>query len=79
MAEPLSGPEVLARLPKQEPSRFIDEILELDDQHIVASYRFREVIDGTIDGLFDYWIMGKNAGPSGQRWSIIRDVLHWVD
>ena len=35
--------------------------------------------DGTIDGLFDYWIMGKNAGPSGQRWSIIRDVLHWVD
>ncbi len=42
MAEPLSGPEVLARLPQQEPFRFIDEILELDDQHIVASYRFRE-------------------------------------
>ncbi len=42
MAELLSGPEVLARLPQQEPFRFIDEIMELDDQHIVASYRFRE-------------------------------------
>jgi len=35
--------------------------------------------DGTIDELFDYWIMGKNAGPTGPRWSIIRDVLHWVE
>jgi Na+/H+-dicarboxylate symporter len=35
--------------------------------------------DGTIDKLFDYWIMGKNAAPSGPRWSIIRDVLHWVE
>jgi hypothetical protein len=35
--------------------------------------------DGTIDKLFDYWIMGKNAGPTGPRWSIIRDVLHWVE
>jgi Na+/H+-dicarboxylate symporter len=35
--------------------------------------------DGTIDELFDYWIMGKNAGPGGPRWSIIRDVLHWVE
>jgi ABC-type amino acid transport substrate-binding protein len=35
--------------------------------------------DGTIDELFDYWIMGKNVGPTGRRWSIIRDVLHWVE
>jgi len=35
--------------------------------------------DGTIKELFDYWIMGKNVGASGHRWSIIRDVLHWVD
>jgi Na+/H+-dicarboxylate symporter len=35
--------------------------------------------DGTIGELFDYWIMGKNAAPVGPRWSIMRNVLQWVD
>jgi ABC-type amino acid transport substrate-binding protein len=35
--------------------------------------------DGTIDGLYRYWILGQNAEPARPRWSIIRDVLHWVD
>ena len=35
--------------------------------------------DGTIDALFDYWILGRNATHPGPRWSVIRDVLHWVD
>jgi 3-hydroxyacyl-[acyl-carrier-protein] dehydratase len=40
------GPDqVLAILPQQEPFRFIDEILELDEDHIVASYRFRPDAD----------------------------------
>lgn len=37
----LSAAEVLAALPQQPPFRFIDEILELDDEHVVAAYRFR--------------------------------------
>ena len=41
----LSPAEVLARVPQQEPFRFIDEITALDDEHIVASYRFREDAD----------------------------------
>ena len=41
----LSPAEILARVPQQEPFRFIDEITELDDEHIVASYRFREDAD----------------------------------
>ena len=41
----LSPAEVLALVPQQEPFRFIDEILEIDDEHIVASYRFREDAD----------------------------------
>ena len=32
--------EVLALVPQQAPFRFIDEILELDDEHIVAAYTF---------------------------------------
>lgn len=34
--------EILAAVPQREPFRFIDEILEVDDEHIVAAYRFRD-------------------------------------
>ena len=33
--------------------------------------------DGTIDTLYDYWVLGKNAVPSKPRWSIIQNVLNW--
>ena len=32
--------QVLAAIPQQEPFRFIDEILELGEDHIVAAYTF---------------------------------------
>ena len=32
--------QVLAAIPQREPFRYIDEILELDDEHIVAGYTF---------------------------------------
>ena len=35
--------------------------------------------DGTFDGLYKYWILGQNTVATPPRWSIIRDVLHWVD
>jgi len=35
--------------------------------------------DGTIDALYGHWILGKQAGKRQPRWSIMRDVLHWVD
>jgi len=28
--------------------------------------------------LYGHWILGKDAVPKQPRWSIIRDVLHWV-
>jgi 3-hydroxyacyl-[acyl-carrier-protein] dehydratase len=34
--------EVLQLVPQREPFRFIDEIISLDDEQIVGSYRFRE-------------------------------------
>jgi 3-hydroxyacyl-[acyl-carrier-protein] dehydratase len=33
---------ILDAVPQKEPFRFIDEILELDTEHIVGTYRFRE-------------------------------------
>ena len=32
---------ILAMVPQQHPFRFIEEILELDEEHIVGVYRFR--------------------------------------
>jgi Na+/H+-dicarboxylate symporter/ABC-type amino acid transport substrate-binding protein len=34
--------------------------------------------DQTIAALYDYWILGKNAVPKPPRWSVLRNVLHWV-
>jgi Na+/H+-dicarboxylate symporter len=35
--------------------------------------------NGTIDALRDYWVYGKDAEPRLPRWSVVRDVLGWVD
>jgi len=32
-----------------------------------------------IGPLHEYWIEGQGVTYRGQRWSVIRDVLHWVD
>lgn len=45
MTEELSPAQVLALLPQVEPFRFVDEILEVDADHIVANYRFRPEAD----------------------------------
>lgn len=34
--------------------------------------------DGTLDALYQYWILGQERGGRRPRWSVIRDVLHWV-
>ena len=34
--------------------------------------------DGTVDELFSHWILGENIVPKQPRWSVLRDVLHWV-
>lgn len=41
----LTPDEVLAALPQQEPFRFVDEILEIDEDHIIGTYRFRPEAD----------------------------------
>ena len=34
--------------------------------------------DGTMQRLYDYWILGRGAVEKQPRWSFIRDVCHWV-
>jgi Na+/H+-dicarboxylate symporter/ABC-type amino acid transport substrate-binding protein len=35
--------------------------------------------DKTIEGVYNHWILGQGARQKEPRWSVIRDVLHWVD
>jgi len=34
---------------------------------------------GLIQEAYDYWVLGQGAGNTEPRWSIIRNVLGWVD
>ena len=35
--------------------------------------------DGTIDALYRHWILGQEATRRQPRWSVVRNVLNWVD
>ncbi|MGL1886470.1 MAG: cation:dicarboxylase symporter family transporter [Reichenbachiella sp.] len=35
--------------------------------------------DGTMDRLYQSWILGEASIQKEKKWSIIRNVLHWVD
>ena len=50
-----------------EMARFVDTWIDLVRK------------DGTIQELYDYWILGRTARDGAPRWSIVRNVLHWVD
>jgi Na+/H+-dicarboxylate symporter/ABC-type amino acid transport substrate-binding protein len=41
----------------------------------VATHREK----GTFQRAYDHWIMGEGAKKKEPRWSILRNVLHWVD
>ncbi len=45
MGDTLDGRGILALLPQQEPFRFVDEILSVDDERIVSRYTFRPEAD----------------------------------
>ena len=32
-----------------------------------------------VDEVYDHWILGRGAEEKQPRWSVIRDVLHWVE
>jgi Na+/H+-dicarboxylate symporter/ABC-type amino acid transport substrate-binding protein len=51
----------------QEFARFINTWIELKRK------------DGTLGALYRYWILGQNFAGRSPRWSVIRNVLHWVE
>ena len=47
--------------------------------NFVSSWVELKKSDGTIESLYDHWILGKTAVRKQPRWSVIRDLLHWVE
>jgi hypothetical protein len=35
--------------------------------------------DRAVEEAYNYWILGRGAVKKQPRWSIIRNVLHWID
>jgi Na+/H+-dicarboxylate symporter len=50
-----------------EMTRFLNRWIDLKER------------DGTRDRLFDYWIRGRIQEKRTPRWSVIRDLLGWVE
>jgi len=67
-------PDVI-RVPVAFPLRTGDERLREFVNHWIEIRRR----DGTLDRLYKHWILGRSPEAQSQRWSVIRDVLHWVD
>ena len=46
----------------------------------VETYRRfpRQQKDQTLTALSDAWMWGKNTVPKQPRWSVVRQVRHWV-
>jgi Na+/H+-dicarboxylate symporter len=66
-------PDVLAVSSAYAMARSDQEMVSFINQWIGLKQE-----DKTIPALYDYWILGKNAVPTPPRWSVIRNVLHWV-
>lgn len=52
---------------------------DIEMMEFVSSWIELKRMDGTIDDLYDYWMLGGAAEPREPRWSVIRNVLGWVD
>ena len=75
-------PEYAVAIPKPHIKRPI-AIATLKGEHefteFLSNWIQLQKTDGTLDRLYHRWILGKGATKEGVRWSVMKDVLHWVD
>lgn len=51
----------------------------IDLLYFVDTWLLTAKARGTVDALYDYWMLGRTKKTRPPRWSVIRDLLHWVD
>ena len=52
---------------------------DMEMMEFVSNWADLKKKEGTIDDLYDYWMLGGASKSHEPRWSIIRDVLGWVE
>lgn len=52
---------------------------DIEWSRFISTWVEMNIKNGTVESLFQHWISGGGAKPKEPRWSVIRDVLHWVD
>ena len=67
-------PDVLAAPMAYLMAQGDEEMVDLLNHWLLLKRKNR-----TVQSLYDYWVLGKNTTPEAPRWSVIRDVLHWVE
>ncbi len=66
-------PDILAAPIAYPIARGDEEMVDFINNWLILKQK-----NQTIQSLYDYWVLGKNAASEQPRWSVIRDVLHWV-
>jgi ABC-type amino acid transport substrate-binding protein len=66
--KPVARVPVALALPRDDPvmKAYVDNWLLLQQQ------------SGRLDQLYDYWVLGEAIRDNGGRWSVIKDVLGWI-
>ncbi|WP_028773950.1 cation:dicarboxylate symporter family transporter [Shewanella waksmanii] len=61
------------------PASYVVALENQSLQSFMNSWLELQKSSGYVDKLYNYWILGENAKPKQPRWSVIKDVLHWVE
>ena len=67
-------PDIVAAPRSYALPRAADDLADFVDTWITLKRK-----DGDIDMAYRHWILGKGAERTEPRWSVIRNVLGWVD
>jgi ABC-type amino acid transport substrate-binding protein len=70
---------VLPKNPIRVPAAYALPRGESEWQQVVGNWIDLKRADGSIEDLYRYWMLGGVAERHQPRWSVIRNVLGWVD
>ena len=70
---------VTAEVPVKLPAAYALPRGEADWHSIIDNWIDLKQADGSIDQLYQYWMLGGVTKKKEPRWSIILNVLGWVD
>ena len=52
---------------------------DIETMEFVSNWVYLKQKEGVVDELYNYWMLGGVVEPRERRWSVIRNVLGWVD